>query len=47
MKGITYMATAITMILALTGCNEWLDVPVEGKATSKELFEKGGRCALR
>ena len=41
MKGITYMAMAITMVLALTGCNEWLDVPVEGKATSKELFEKG------
>ncbi len=41
MKGITYMATAITIVMTLTGCNEWLDVPVEGKSTSKELFEKG------
>ena len=32
---------AITMVVALTGCNDWLDVPVEGKSTSKELFEKG------
>ena len=33
MKGITYMAMAITMVVALTGCNDWLDDPVEGKST--------------
>ena len=41
MKSLSYMAMAVTMVVALTGCNDWLEVPVEGKSTSKELFEKG------
>lgn len=41
MKRITYMAAAVTLVMVLAGCNDWLEVPVEGKSTSKELFEKG------
>lgn len=40
-RNILYTTVVAMMALAMSSCNDWLDVPVDGQSTSKELFADG------
>lgn len=40
-RNILYTAVGAMMALTMSSCNDWLDIPVDGQSTSKELFADG------
>lgn len=40
-RNILYSAVVVLTTFTLSSCNDWLDVPVDGQSTSKELFVDG------